>query len=172
MSQTTGYAISALGCLAGIEGRTRLVRDVADCAGLALPYLSKIILTLSRKGVVATRKGIGGGVRLACDPHSVSLYEVCVLMDDPVIQMRCLMGTAPCSAQRNCPCHEFWAKHRERLFEFLMRTTLADIARFEAKRCSTARLQAKDNASEGLVQSLMATAGPVIPAERSRRPRR
>lgn len=154
LSQTTGYAISALGCIASSAGRFRLVKDVSACAGVSLPYLSKIVLTLSRKGVLSTQKGIGGGVQLARDPESISLFDVAVLMDDPIVQMRCMMGTAPCSDQRHCPCHEFWSAHRERTLAFLKGTTIAEIARFEAKRCEAVPQLQSGTLVENLDESL------------------
>jgi Rrf2 family protein len=139
LSQSVGYAATALGYIAAAGGKPVLVKDVAEACAIPGPYLAKIIHALARCGVVATQRGVGGGVTLAHDPESVTLLDLCEALGDPVVQRRCLLGPAPCSDERACPAHAFWAGYRERLLEFLRRTTISDIAEFESHRRWTAQ---------------------------------
>ncbi|MCZ7651193.1 MAG: Rrf2 family transcriptional regulator [Thermoanaerobaculia bacterium] len=61
LSQTTGYAVSALSFLATNGSRPVLVREIAEALALPPPYLAKIVNSLGRRGLVATQRGIGGG---------------------------------------------------------------------------------------------------------------
>ena len=108
LSQTVGYAIAALGHLSRYQKQlgAQFVRDIA-------------------------KRGTSGGVSLARPAEEVTLFEVCEVFDDPIVQKRCMLGTAACTDERNCPAHCFWTEERERVAEFLRRTTLAEIARFE-----------------------------------------
>ncbi|QQR72209.1 MAG: Rrf2 family transcriptional regulator [Holophagales bacterium] len=132
ISQTTGYAISALAYLAGAGERSVLVREIAEALDQPTPYLAKIVNALSRRRIVVTQRGIGGGVALAQASASLSLWDICKALDDPAVEARCLLALEGCSDERACPAHQFWKSHREAIWSFLRETTLADMAAFEA----------------------------------------
>lgn len=134
LSQTVGYAILALGYIGAVPGRPVLVREIAAATEIPTAYLAKIVHQLGKKGILTTQRGIGGGVALSRDPAELTLFDLCVALDDPVIHTRCMLGTADCSDERACPAHEFWTAERERHLDFLCRTTLEDVVRFEARR--------------------------------------
>lgn len=134
LTQAVGYAATALAQVASGGGKPVLVKEIAQASGIPAPYLAKIVQTLARKGIVLTQRGIGGGVTLAKDPKTVTLFDVCAALDDPSVQHRCMLGTAECSDDRACPCHKFWSTHRSEYLEFLKSTTIADMALFEARR--------------------------------------
>ncbi|MFO0830770.1 MAG: Rrf2 family transcriptional regulator [Phycisphaerales bacterium] len=134
LTQAVGYAATALAQVASGGGKPVLVKEIAQASGIPAPYLAKIVQTLARKGIVITQRGIGGGVTLAKDPKTVTLHDVCVALDDPSVQHRCMLGTAECSDDRACPCHKFWSIHRSEFLDFLKGTTVADMALFEARR--------------------------------------
>jgi len=134
LSQAVGYAATALGFVAAAGGKPVLVKDIAEAADIPAPYLAKIVQSLARKGLVSTQRGIGGGVTLARPAEQITLYELCIALDDPVVVKRCMLGTAQCSDDRACPAHRFWTTQRAKQIEFLERTSIADIAAFETKR--------------------------------------
>ncbi|MCC6731155.1 MAG: Rrf2 family transcriptional regulator [Chthonomonadales bacterium] len=128
LNQSVGYAITALGYLANDMGRPVPVREISKATRVPAYYLAKIIHTLARRGLVTTQRGTGGGVLLAQDPKQLTLYDICVALDDPVVKRRCLLELADCSDERACPAHGFWSFHRQQFVEFLRRTTLQEMA--------------------------------------------
>lgn len=134
LSQAVGYAATALSHVAAAGGRPLLVKEIAQAANMPAPYLAKIIQSLARKGLVLTQRGIGGGVTLARNADTITLYELALALDDPCVLARCMMGTAQCSDERACPAHKFWTNQRTRATEFLQITTIADMAAFETRR--------------------------------------
>jgi Rrf2 family protein len=134
LSQAVGYAATALGFVAAAGGRPVLVKDIAEAAGIPAPYLAKIVQTLARRGLVITQRGIGGGVALAQTASSITLYDLCVALDDPCIHQRCMLGTDVCSDERACPAHQFWTSQRAKMLDYLRKMTVADIAAFESRR--------------------------------------
>ncbi len=134
LSQGVGYAISALGCIAAGDGRPVLVKEIAHCGDIPAPYLAKIVNALSKRGFVYTQRGVGGGVSLAREPREITLYDLCVALDDPAVQPTCMLGCATCSDERGCPAHAFWTRERERIYAFLRSTSVADVAEFELRR--------------------------------------
>lgn len=133
LSQTVGYAISALGHLAGRE-QPMFVRDLAEAAKIPPSYLAKIVNTLARKGYLNTQRGLNGGVTLARPAEEINLLDLCEAFDDPLVRRQCMMGSADCSNARSCPAHKFWGEERERVMGFLRQTTLRDIASQPAPR--------------------------------------
>jgi Rrf2 family transcriptional regulator, iron-sulfur cluster assembly transcription factor len=134
LSQGVGYAAIALGYIAGAGGKPVLVKEIAEAAEIPAPYLAKIVHSLAKRGVLNTQRGVGGGVTLARPATEISLFDLCEAMDDPVVQPRCMLGTAMCSDERACPAHKFWTSHRNKTIEFLKSTLVADIAAFEARK--------------------------------------
>ncbi|TVR92082.1 MAG: Rrf2 family transcriptional regulator [Trueperaceae bacterium] len=134
MTQSTGYAITALGHVASSGGKARFIKDIAEATGLPHPYLAKIIHTLARRGLAVTRRGVGGGVALAREPGDITLYDIAYALDDPLLEERCMLGTAECSDERACPAHAFWTQHRKDQIDFLRTSTLADVAAFERRQ--------------------------------------
>ena len=134
LSQATGYAVCALAYIAATGGKPTLVKAIAEACDIPAAYLAKIINTLARRKLVVTQRGVGGGVCLAREPQELSLYELCIALDDPCVRPRCMLGNATCTQDRACPAHEFCAGHREKLSDFLNLTTVADIAAFETRR--------------------------------------
>lgn len=134
LSQAVGYAASALGHIAAAGGKPVLVKEIADAARLPAPYLAKIVQVLARKGLVATQRGVGGGVSLARPADQITMFEVCVALDDPVVEFRCMLGTAECSDEGACPAHKFWTVQRGKFHEYLHTMTIADVAAFETRR--------------------------------------
>ncbi|GJQ28125.1 MAG: putative HTH-type transcriptional regulator [Phycisphaerae bacterium] len=134
LSQSVGYAITALGYTAAAGGKPVLVKDIAQAADIPPAYLAKIIHALGKRGIVTTQRGIGGGVTLARPGTDISLFELAKALDDPVVEPRCMLGNALCSDERSCPAHAYWTVQRERIHQFLKSTSVADVAAFEARR--------------------------------------
>ncbi|MFN5944717.1 MAG: RrF2 family transcriptional regulator [Phycisphaerae bacterium] len=139
LSQASGYAASALGYVANCDSKSVLVKDIAEATAIPAPYLAKIVQILSKRGIVRTQRGIGGGVVLAREAKEITLHDVCVALDDPAVLNRCMLGTAICSDERACPCHAFWKVNRGDFQDFLRKTTVADMADFEKRAKETGK---------------------------------
>ena len=134
LSQSVVYAVTALGHLAASAGKSVSVKDIAEACGTPVAFLAKILHSLVRKRLLVSRRGIGGGMALARDAGSISLRDICIALDDPIVQPQCMLGLAECSQNRSCPAHGFCKPNREQLVEFLNKTTVADIAAFQQRR--------------------------------------
>jgi Rrf2 family protein len=133
LSQSAGYAISALGIIAMANGKPVLIKDIAKHGGIPPDYLGKLVHTLARKRIVSTKRGIGGGVVLLAPAETLTLHDICEIFDEPAIGKRCLLAVADCANDRACPCHHFWRSHRSKLIEFLKKTTITHMASFEIR---------------------------------------
>ena len=78
---------SEYACLALIDLAThhekglRTTAQIAEAQTIPKKFLEQILLTLKYGGYLHSRKGAGGGYRLAKDPQNITLAEVIRLMD-------------------------------------------------------------------------------------------
>ncbi len=136
LSKTTGYAISAMGCLNGPDGRPVSVQDVAECTDISRSYLSKIIQILAAKNLIKTKRGYTGGLLLKQAPEEISLLEVVVAIEGPQWIGDCLLRLEDCDG--SCPVHAFWGEERKRIEDELRTTKLIEITQF--KNCNPERM--------------------------------
>jgi Rrf2 family protein len=118
LSSPSKYALKALLVLSkrGSED-FHSVSKLAEEAEIPAPYLSKIIESLGRSNLVETKKGVGGGVRIA--KKKISFYEVCEVFREPVLIQNCLLSSSECIPGQYCSVHEEWKVERKRIVVFL-----------------------------------------------------
>lgn len=133
LSQTAGYAVLALSCLADPGGTPALVQDIAARTGIPRAYLSKLMNSLVHKGLITAKRGNKGGVILTQPAHEITLDVIAEAVDGDAWRHDCLLGFSSCSDDRACPTHAFWKGERELIHTQLKQNTLADIAHFEQK---------------------------------------
>lgn len=133
LSQTTGYAIKALSCIAG-DCEVKQIRDIAKCTDIPVSYLAKVIQRLGRSDIIDSKRGNKGGVWLTRKPENISLLEISEAVDGEEPFTSCLLGLDSCSDARACPTHEFWKPVRMEIRSQLENTTLADVLAFENGR--------------------------------------
>lgn len=127
LSQTTGYAIQALGCMNDPLRPMCQITDIAQCAGVPRAYLAKIISALARKGLVFTKRGCNGGIFLARPPENVSLLEIVEAVEGDQWLGECLLGFSDCKKHFTCPTQLFWERFKVEITKALRETSLADI---------------------------------------------
>lgn len=76
ISRTAEYAFQALAFLTKHEPGAVTTREIADATGLPADYLSKILRSLRKHGILVAHRGIGGGFALARPASSISVLDV------------------------------------------------------------------------------------------------
>jgi Rrf2 family nitric oxide-sensitive transcriptional repressor len=75
-SQTVEYALRAMVQLATVAPDACTTQSIAESTRVPGAYLAKVLQSLRRAGLITSRRGVGGGVRLARHPKKVNLLEV------------------------------------------------------------------------------------------------
>ncbi len=126
-SQTAEYALRAVVWLASDETEQRLgVRRIA--AGTQVPesYLSKVLQGLARAGLVASRRGVGGGHTLTRPASEITVLEV-INAVDPIPRIQgCPLGLAS-HRGKLCGMHARLDQAMGLVEETLGQSTIADI---------------------------------------------
>ncbi|MGE5607878.1 MAG: RrF2 family transcriptional regulator [Bacillota bacterium] len=128
-SSSTEYAIRGLSELAGRNADGPVMLDEL-VAGTDLPrdFLAKVFQKLVHGGVLRSAKGRGGGFSLARPAHEITLMNIVEAIDGPQIFDRCVVGLEKCNDQMPCPQHDLYKPIRQRLKDYMLTTTLADLA--------------------------------------------
>lgn len=132
-SQTTGYAILALSCLEAHQNHWVVAKEIAARTGIPLPYLSKILHSLGRSGLIKAKRGYGGGFQLARPASSISLLEIAEAIEGAHLLPQCLLGLHECCDLDHCPTHAFWREQKLRIVTELRRITLDQAAKSESR---------------------------------------
>jgi Rrf2 family protein len=90
-------------------------------------YLSKILHRLSRRGLLASRRGRHGGFLLAVPAQRLTIDRIVACFDAPLSRRSCLLGRPRCSDRAPCPAHTHWKAVAERIATFFRETTVADL---------------------------------------------
>ncbi len=132
LSQTAVYAVRAIIHLADSEdGGLVRVDDMAAALDVPRNYLSKILHTLARAGVLHSTRGPGGGFGLAVPARELRLLDI-VKHFDPMGEGRtCLLGRATCSDTDPCAAHQHWEAASREFRSFFQDTTIGDLSRTE-----------------------------------------
>jgi Rrf2 family protein len=131
LSKTARDVLKALMALAqlppdGYEG----AGSVAERIGAPRNYLAKQLKQLARLGLVISRKGLGGGFRLARPAQDITLFEVVEPLDNVSRVQNCFFGGG-CDCHAACAVHHRWARVRQSFLDFLNHTTISDLARMD-----------------------------------------
>lgn len=74
------------------------LETLADFLGVPSPYLAKQMQMLSRAGIVAARRGVAGGYKLARLAETISLWDITAAIEGTTPSFRCT------EVRRNGPC--------------------------------------------------------------------
>ena len=129
------YALKALAQLASCEpGEHCLIDAIARTEQMPRDFLAQILHDLKMRGLVRSRKGRGGGYRLARPADRITVSEVLRATDGPLAPVSCVSQTAyapcrDCADERTCPIRMVMGRVRDAMAAILDRTTVADLAR-------------------------------------------
>lgn len=102
ISRKSTYGLRALAGMARDPARLHSLTELARDQGIPKTYLTLILATLRRHGVLEGLRGPSGGYALARDPKQISLASVVEILDGPLfLGVDCLNPGAPACAE--CP---------------------------------------------------------------------
>ncbi len=125
LSQTVEYALRAIVSLANETPAAQTNVQIAKVTKVPSAYLSKVMASLNRAGLVHSQRGPNGGFTLAKKPEDLSLLEV-VNAVDPI----CRITTCPLDitghGSRLCPLHRRMDNAIKTVEQAFANTTLAE----------------------------------------------
>jgi Rrf2 family protein len=140
LSQTAEYALRAVVALAANGPEARTAQDIARESKVPLDYLSKVLNSLSRAGIVSGQRGRGGGFQPVRPAGELTVLEV-VSAVDPLRRIKtCPLGLKA-HGKNLCPLHrklDDAVKSVEEAFAATTIESLIGVAFCEGDECDAA----------------------------------
>jgi Rrf2 family protein len=128
ISKTAEYGLRAVLHMAAARTDSLLrASDIAENLDVPANYLSKILHSLARAGILTSGRGPRGGFRLSGSPEELTLADVIRPLDPAMLEQTCLLGNPRCTESSACAVHEHWKSVREPLLAFFESRTLSDV---------------------------------------------
>lgn len=128
-SKSCEYGVQALLFLAK-ENRAEPIhlRFISDSLRVPHHFLSKILQTLSRDGIVISHKGLYGGFELGRSPSNITLLNIVHSIDGVAFFDSCILGIGECDEHNPCPVHENWITMKSMILDMLQNTSIQNLA--------------------------------------------
>ncbi|HHW10461.1 MAG TPA: Rrf2 family transcriptional regulator [Firmicutes bacterium] len=127
ISKTAEYALRAMVCLAKQQPGTSLTnKQIAAATGIPLPYLSKVMLSLCRAGLISARRGRGGGLALTQKPENITILDIIEAVD-PIKEVSGCPLKLKSHQTQLCPLHSRLNEATVMIKQAFSRTTLSEM---------------------------------------------
>ncbi|MFJ4230659.1 Rrf2 family transcriptional regulator [Cellulosimicrobium cellulans] len=129
LTQFTDLGLRTVMRLAVLDAEeTMSTQDVSAQLAVSYNHTTKVVTRLAELGVVAARRGRGGGVRLSATGRSASVGWIARELEGPGEVAQC-EGPAPCPLRQACRLRGALREAQEAFFTVLDRFTVEDLAR-------------------------------------------
>ncbi len=133
ISKKTKYAINALVYLAKKPlQQPILISEISEHEHIPQKFLEAILLDLKKDGILASKKGKGGGYFLLKSPNEVNMADVMRLFDGPIALLSCVtykyyQKCEECTDEASCGIRSVFLEVRNQTVELLKKATLTEI---------------------------------------------
>ena len=130
LTRQSDYAIVLMTHFAGApEKEVQNARDLARCAGLPLPTVSKTLKGLGRAGLLVSHRGVKGGYSLARPTTEITVAEIIEATEGRIALTECLdSATDECGIEFCCPVRTNWQRINQAVRGALRNIPLSEMA--------------------------------------------
>jgi len=128
LSSRTRYGMRAVLELSMEYGKKPMqIKTIADREDISNKYLEQLIAMLKAAGLVRSIRGPRGGYVLARPPQEISLKDVFLTLEGPMVPADCLEHPEFCPRCTDCATREIWHELQDSITRVLESYTLADL---------------------------------------------
>jgi len=132
ISKKAEYALRALVAIAR-QSRSWSIQELSTQENIPIKFLEQILLALRHAGLLASKRGAGGGYTLLRVPGEITLREVLRILDGPVAPVPCAAEhpteRCTCPNPRTCPLRLMMIDLRSDINRLLDARTIEDMMR-------------------------------------------
>ncbi len=129
----TDYGLRSLMYVAAHPDRLCSVKEIAEHYGISRNHLVKVVHKLAQLGHIASTKGKGGGIKLACRPKDLKIGDLVMQLEPNMTLVECFDKEAnTCRIISTCQLKHFLLDANKVFIESLNQHTLADAIRNKA----------------------------------------
>lgn len=128
-NKRTTYGLRALLELASAGPAGQLTSlAISQRTGISKKFLDQLLLKLSSRGFVQSRKGQKGGYLLGMKPDAIRIGEVLEVLNGPLAFSDCLRSGHLCTRKNHCAVFFFVDGLQKHMEKYLEKKTLRDMA--------------------------------------------
>src|ERR1700744_6191509 len=128
VNKLTDYATVVLIEIARMP-EVRSSQHLAEKTGIPGPTVAKLMKSLAKAGLVASRRGAGGGYALGRAAAAITIADVIQAVEGPIALTACAdTSDEHCSIEKLCPVQGKWNRVNAAVRAALSEVTLADMA--------------------------------------------
>lgn len=90
-------------------------------------FLSKILQSLARAGLIQARRGVVGGFSLLPRGERASMLDVVETIDGPIALNICLVSDVSCHRHAECSAHQVWVRAQAAMLAVLREAKIAEM---------------------------------------------
>ena len=129
ITRAADYAVRVMVHLAGLPSGSSVARpELTRATNTPDSFLAKVLQQLVQAGMITSRRGSGGGFRLAIAPDTVSLLDVIEAIEGPTQLNACLEPGPSCERKSWCAAHVIWVEAQAALQRVLRSASIAELA--------------------------------------------
>jgi Rrf2 family cysteine metabolism transcriptional repressor len=127
LTKQTDYATRALLHLAKRQGEFVSSREIATKEKVPLYFLRRLLQDLIKHGLVESREGVAGGVRLKAEPKNIRLTDIIRIFQGNIQLSECMFRKRLCSNRKTCVLRKRIKNIEKMVTQEFENTTIADL---------------------------------------------
>ena len=129
LTRAADYGVRVMVHLAAqVEGTRALLPNLARATQTPESFLSKVLQSLCKAGLIVSRRGQAGGFEILPQGRRATIRTVIEAIDGPIHLNVCLVSGSNCNRKSYCAAHPIWLKAQEAMLGVLDTSTVADLA--------------------------------------------
>jgi Rrf2 family protein len=129
LTRAADYAVRAMIQLAASSDDALVsLPELSRATGAPESFLSKVLQTLTRAGLISSRRGQSGGFRITMRGRAASMVEVIEAIDGAICLNICMIPGRSCARKAHCPAHPVWIKAQQAMLQVLSNATIAGMS--------------------------------------------
>lgn len=129
LTRAADYGVRVMVALAAMpEGRRVSLQALSRGTDSPESFLSKVLQTLTRAGLINSWRGQGGGFQISPEGRGASIREVVEAIDGPIVLNVCLAEGHACRRSSWCPSHPVWVRAQSAMLAVLESGRIQDLA--------------------------------------------
>lgn len=128
-SQSVDLALHALWYMASnCNGKPVMTKDLAVRLRASESYLARVMLWLTKAGLLKSIRGKKGGFSFKQPPSEITIADVIIAIDTDAAEFTCSWEERGCEIPNGCALVHLFHQAREQMLDVLRTMTIADMA--------------------------------------------
>ncbi len=123
----TDYTLRILNYIAQDFSKIYQANDLHRKLDIPFVFLRKFLTLLSKRDLIISIQGKGGGCKIARNPKDIFLIDIIKATGEKIKEKECFFGYDECSEVEKCSMHDKWLPISNNINKLLAKTSLAEL---------------------------------------------